>query len=46
LANRVASDTKIQLVQIVTGSLTDGAPAATYLDYMRYNVEAIVQALK
>jgi manganese/iron transport system substrate-binding protein len=46
LANRVAADTNIRLVQILTGSLTDGAPAATYLDYMRFNVGAIVQALK
>jgi ABC-type Zn uptake system ZnuABC Zn-binding protein ZnuA len=46
LARRVAADTGIQLVSIYTGSLTAGAPAATYLDYMRANVAAIVEALK
>ena len=46
LASRVADDTGTQLVQFYTGSLSapDG-PAATYLDYMRYNVSAIVKAL-
>lgn len=47
LSQRVAQDTNTQLVQILTGSLTtaDG-PAPTYLDYMRYNVDAITSALK
>ncbi|MCB0202845.1 MAG: zinc ABC transporter substrate-binding protein, partial [Anaerolineae bacterium] len=47
LAQRVADDLAIQLVQIYTGSLSaaDG-PAASYLDYMRYNTEAIVNALQ
>jgi ABC-type Zn uptake system ZnuABC Zn-binding protein ZnuA len=47
LAQRVAEDTGAQLVTLYTGSLTakDGQ-ADTYLDYMRYNVNAIVQALK
>lgn len=47
LAQRVANDTGTQLVFFYTGSLTgaDG-PAATYLDYMRFNVNAIVEALK
>lgn len=47
LAKRVAQDTGTQLVFFYTGSLTgaDG-PAATYLDYMRFNVNAIVEALK
>ncbi len=46
LANRIANDTGIKLVQFYTGSLSaaDG-PAATYLDYMRYNVTTIVRAL-
>jgi ABC-type Zn uptake system ZnuABC Zn-binding protein ZnuA len=47
LAERVAADTGVKLVTIYTGSLTDRAgPAASYLDYMRYNVQAIVNALK
>jgi manganese/iron transport system substrate-binding protein len=46
LARRFATDTSVQLVQIYTGSLSNGTPAGTYLDYMRANVTAIVQALK
>jgi len=47
LSQRVANDTGVQLVQFYTGSLSaaDG-PAATYIDYMRFNVNAIVSALK
>ena len=47
LSKRIASDTGIQVVPIYSGSLSppDG-PAPTYLDYMRYNVNAIVQALR
>jgi manganese/iron transport system substrate-binding protein len=46
LAERVAADTGISLVSFYTGSLSpaDG-PAATYIEYMRYNVTAIVTAL-
>jgi ABC-type Zn uptake system ZnuABC Zn-binding protein ZnuA len=47
LAERVAEDTNIRLVFIYTGSLTDkGGPADSYVNYMRYNVSAIVEALK
>lgn len=47
LAQRVANDTGTQLVFFYSGSLTgaDG-PAATYVNYMRFNVNAIVEALK
>jgi ABC-type Zn uptake system ZnuABC Zn-binding protein ZnuA len=47
LSERIARDTGIQVVPIYSGSLSppDG-PAPTYLDYMRYNVSAIVQALR
>ncbi len=47
LAKRVAEDTGVQLIPIYTGSLSapDG-PASTYLDFMRYNVNAIVEAAK
>ncbi|MEW6503958.1 MAG: metal ABC transporter substrate-binding protein [Chloroflexota bacterium] len=47
LAQRVAEDTGIQLVSLYTGSLSapDGE-AGTYLDYLRYNVTQIVNALK
>lgn len=46
LANRIAKDTGIELIQFYTGSLSapDG-PASTYIDYMRYNVSTIVNAL-
>ena len=45
LAKQVAEDTGVKLIPIYTGSLSgpDG-PASTYLDFMRYNVNAIVQA--
>jgi ABC-type Zn uptake system ZnuABC Zn-binding protein ZnuA len=47
LAQRVAQDTGIQLVPLFNGSLSDpGGPAATYLDFMRYNVLEIVKALR
>lgn len=47
LAKRVADDTGTRLVQFYTGSLTDpSGPAATYVEYMRFNVQAIVGALK
>lgn len=47
LAQRVAEDTGVQLVFVYHGSLSapDGA-APTYLEYMRYNVNAMVAALK
>jgi ABC-type Zn uptake system ZnuABC Zn-binding protein ZnuA len=47
LSKRVAEDTGTQLVFIYTGSLSPpGGEADSYLDYVRYNVNAIVQALR
>jgi len=47
LASRIADDTGIRLVQFYTGSLSEAdGPASTYLDYMRYNVNTIVDALE
>ncbi len=47
LAQRVADDTGTRLIPIYTGSLSEpGGDAATYLDYIRYNVGAIVEALR
>lgn len=47
LAQRVAEDTGIRLVGLYHGSLSEpGGEAATYLDYLRYNVTQIVNALK
>jgi zinc/manganese transport system substrate-binding protein len=46
-AKRVAEDTGVQLVFFYTESLSaaDG-PASNYLDYIRYNVTVITEALK
>ena len=47
LAERVAADTGVQLVFFYTGSLSEaGGEAPTYIEYMRYNTNAIVEALK
>ncbi len=47
LADQVAADTGIQSVWIYHATLTaPGGPAASYLEFMRYNVNAIVEALK
>lgn len=47
VVSQIAQDTGIQLVPMYTDSLSaaDG-PAATYLDFMKFNVEAMVGALK
>jgi len=47
LATRVAEDTGTKLVFIYSGSLTEpGGEAGSYIDYIRYNVQTIVGALK
>jgi ABC-type Zn uptake system ZnuABC Zn-binding protein ZnuA len=46
LAQRVAEDTGVDLVQLYFGSLSSGDPAGTYLEFMRYDVNAIVSALE
>ena len=47
LADQIASDTGIKAVWIYHATLTaPGGPAPSYLDFMRYNVNAIVGALK
>lgn len=47
LAEQLAQDLGIQVVSLYSDSLSaaDG-PAATYLDFMRFNVNAMVEALK
>ncbi|MDE2907670.1 MAG: zinc ABC transporter substrate-binding protein, partial [Chloroflexota bacterium] len=47
LMNTIASETGVEVVGLHSDSLgaADG-PAGTYLDYMRYNVNAIVEALQ
>jgi ABC-type Zn uptake system ZnuABC Zn-binding protein ZnuA len=47
LAERVSTDTGTQLIFLYTGSLSEpDGDAGTYLDYLRYNASAIVDALK
>ena len=47
LSRRVAEDTGIQLVPIYTETLSESdGPAATYVDFIRYDVNAFVHALK
>ncbi|NLG73731.1 MAG: zinc ABC transporter substrate-binding protein [Chloroflexi bacterium] len=47
LAQQVAHDTGIQLVTLYTDSLTGPeGPASSYLEFIRYNVSEIVNALK
>lgn len=47
LSQRVAQDTGTQLVYLYTESLTEPeGPASNYLDFMRFNVSAIVEALQ
>jgi ABC-type Zn uptake system ZnuABC Zn-binding protein ZnuA len=47
LADRLTEDTGTQLVFLYTGSLSEaGGEADSYLAYMKYNVSAIVNALK
>lgn len=47
LAEQVAADTGVQLIPVYTESLGGAnGPAATYLDMIRYDIEAIVGALK
>lgn len=47
LARRIAADSGVELVQVYTSSLSEpGGPAEDYLMMMRYNTNAIVQALR
>ena len=47
LAKQIADETGVRVVtDLHLESLTDGAPAATYIDMMKYNVTKIVNALK
>lgn len=47
LARQIAAETGVNVVtDLHLESLTDGAPAATYLDMMKHNVRLIVEALK
>lgn len=47
LAEQIASETGVKVVDTLhLETLTDGAPAATYIDMMKYNVTQIVEGLK
>lgn len=47
LANQIAAETGVNVVDtLYLESLTDGEPAATYIDMMKHNVTQIVNALK
>ncbi len=47
LAQQIASETGVRVItDLHLESLTDGPPAATYIDMMKYNVTQIVNALK
>jgi ABC-type Zn uptake system ZnuABC Zn-binding protein ZnuA len=47
LARQIASKTGVKVItDLHVESLTEGAPAGTYIDMMRYNVTKIVEALK
>lgn len=47
LSQRVAEDTGVKLVTLYTGSLgPEGSGVETYIDYIRYNTTAIVEALR
>ena len=47
VAEQVAQDTGVRVVMIYHGSLSEaGGPADSYLKFMRYNVNAIVEALR
>ncbi|MEM9952789.1 MAG: metal ABC transporter substrate-binding protein [Chloroflexota bacterium] len=46
IAEAIASETGAELFTLYSGSLSDAdGPASTYLDYMRYNVTTIANAL-
>ena len=46
-AEQIASDMKIEVVPLYIGSLSDvDGPASTYVEFMRTNTDAIVNALK
>ena len=47
LAQQIAAETRVEVVtDLYVESLTEGAPAATYIDMMKHNVTKIVNALQ
>ncbi len=46
IAEQIAEETGVQVLTLYSGSLSDAdGPASTYIDYMRFNVTTIVEAL-
>ncbi len=46
IAQQIANETGAEIYQLYSGALgQEGSPASTYIDYMRYNVSTIVNAL-
>jgi len=47
LSQQIASDTGTRIVFMYTGALSDpNGPAGTYLDFMRYAANAILEGLR
>jgi zinc/manganese transport system substrate-binding protein len=47
LAQQIAAETGVQVItNLYLESLTQGAPAGTYIDMLKHNVTRIVEALK
>jgi len=47
LAQQIAAETNVKVItDLHLESLTDGAPAGTYIDMLKYNITQIVNALK
>jgi ABC-type Zn uptake system ZnuABC Zn-binding protein ZnuA len=47
LANQIGDETGVKVVHgLYLESLTEGPPAASYIDMMKHNVSSIVEALK
>jgi ABC-type Zn uptake system ZnuABC Zn-binding protein ZnuA len=47
LAKQIADEINVRVItDLHLESLTDGAPAGTYIDMMKHNVMLIVEALK
>lgn len=47
LSEQIANDTGVEIRRVYTGSLSsEDGPASTYIEYMKYNVSTIVDALE
>jgi len=46
IMKRISSDLEVELVPLMTGSLDEEGEGSSYMGYMRYNVNAMVKALK